>query len=392
MLNFSFCSPTKFVFGKGMENSVGELISDLKATKVLIHYGEGSVVRSGLLDRVKASLVSKGIQFVELGGVKPNPRAEMVYKGIEMAKVEKVDFILAVGGGSVIDSAKSIAAGALYDGDFWDIILDNSIMIGALPVGCVLTIPAAGSEGSPISVITKEDEALKRRIRHESLRPAFAVLNPELTATLPDYQIACGAVDIMAHIMERYFSNTEGVDLSDRLCESVLVTIVKAAPELMKDRNNYDAAANMMWAGTLAHNGLCGMGRQEDWGSHDIEHELSGLYDVAHGAGLAVIFPAWMKYVYKANVMKFAQFAFRVFGCQIDFDKPETTALMGIAKLEEFYRSLGLTTNLIQLGARIEDIPLLASKVKRNNGTKCGYFNPLDTTDIERIYEIACEQ
>ena len=288
MNNFNFYSPTYFVFGKERENETGKYVSRFGGKKVLIHYGSGSVVRSGLLDRVKKSLQESSIAFCELGGVVPNPRSGLVYKGVEICKNEKVDFILAVGGGSVIDSAKAIALGAVYDGDFWD-FYNGKRVEKALPVATILTLTAAGSEGSTGSVITHENGMLKRAANSDLLRPVFSILNPELTCSLPPYQTACGATDMMAHVMERYFTNTKNVEITDRLCEGILLTIINETPKVLADPNNYDARANLMWAGMVAHNDICGVGREQDWSSHNLEHELSGLYDVAHGAGLSVM-------------------------------------------------------------------------------------------------------
>ena len=296
MNNFNFYSPTEFVFGKGRENDCGEYVKKYGGSKVLIVYGGQSAVKSGLLDRVKASLEKNGIEYYALGGVKPNPRDTLVYQGIDIARKEGLDFILAVGGGSVIDTSKAIAIGVPYEGDFWD-FYSGKHATKALPVGTVLTIAAAGSEGSGDSVITKEDGMLKRGTGSDVLRPKFSVMNPELTQTLPAYQTACGATDIMAHVFERYFTNTKEVEITDRLCAAVLMTMVKETPRVIADPDNYEARANIMWAGTVAHTNLVGVGREQDWNSHGIEHELSALYDCAHGAGLAVIMPAWMDFV-----------------------------------------------------------------------------------------------
>ncbi|MBP5305599.1 MAG: iron-containing alcohol dehydrogenase, partial [Lachnospiraceae bacterium] len=286
MDNFTFYSPTYFAFGKDTESMAGDLVKRFGGSKVLIHYGGGSVVRSGLLDRVKKSLENAGIGYVELGGVKPNPRSGLVYEGIDLCKKENVDFILAVGGGSTIDSAKAIAAGVVYDGDFWDFYMGKTIE-KALPVGTILTIAAAGSEGSPDSVITKEEGMFKRGASGDAIRPKFSILNPALTQTLPPYQTAAGITDIMAHLHERYLTNTKDVEVTDRLIEGLLLTMIHEAPRVIADPNNYEARANIMWAGMMAHNNAVGVGRSQDWNSHNIEHELSALYDCAHGAGLA---------------------------------------------------------------------------------------------------------
>ncbi|OPZ88860.1 MAG: NADH-dependent butanol dehydrogenase A [Firmicutes bacterium ADurb.Bin419] len=388
MDQFNFYSPTEFIFGNDRENECGELVKKHKGTKVLIHYGTGSVVKSGLLDRVRKSLEAKGVPYVELGGVKPNPRDTKVYEGIEICRKEKVDFILSVGGGSTIDSAKAIAVGALYDGDFWDFYSRIAEIKKALPIGTILTIAAAGSEGSGASVITKEEGMLKRDAGSDLMRPKFSILNPSLTMSLPAYQTACGATDIMAHVFERYFTNTKEVEITDRLCESVLITMVNETPKVIENPKDYGARANIMWAGTVAHTDLLGVGRSQDWNSHMIEHELSGLYDCAHGAGLAVIMPAWMEYVYKHDVMRFAQMAVRVWGCEMNFENPEETALKGIKAFRRFLHEIGMPINFEQIGAKEEDIPVLVDKFGIGNG-KTGGFVSLSAEDITNIYRIA---
>lgn len=390
MENFTFYSPTYFVFGKEKETETGHYVKRFGGSKVLIHYGGGSVVRSGLLDRVKASLDKEGISYVELGGVKPNPRSGLVYEGIELCRKEQVDFVLAVGGGSTIDSAKAIAAGTVYDGDFWD-FYQGKVIEEALPVGTILTIAAAGSEGSPDSVITKEEGVFKRGATGEAIRPAFSILNPELTQTLPPYQTACGSTDIMAHVFERYFTNTTDVEITDRLCEGILLTMVKEVPRVMADPNNYEARANIMWAGMVAHNNICGVGRTQDWASHGIEHELSSVYDCAHGAGLAVVFPAWMRYNVEHNTMRFAQAATRIWGCQMDFENPMTTALAGIEAFKSFLRSIGMPVSFEELGAKEEDIQAMAEKCCYGDGGSgtVGSYVELKQEDVENIYRLA---
>ena len=388
MDNFDFYSPTEFVFGRGREKETGRYVKKYGGRRVLIHYGSGSAVKSGLLETVKRSLEEEGLYYTELGGVKPNPRDTLVYEGTEICRREGIDFILAVGGGSCIDSSKAIAAGVFYEGDFWELYLRKSEIKKALPVGTVLTIAAAGSEGSSSSVITKESEGLKRSVNSALIRPVFSVLNPELTFSLPPYQTACGAADIMAHVLERYFTNTEEVEITDRLCEAVLITMVKEAPIAVREPENYGARANIMWAGTVAHNNSLGVGRSQDWNSHAIEHELSGRYDVAHGAGLAVIMPAWMEFVMKRGVMRFAQLAVRVFGCEMNFEAPEVTAKAGIDAFRKFLHGLGLPINLLELGATEEDIPALVEKQGVGDG-KTGGFVQLSSSDIEEIYKIA---
>ncbi|HRU97546.1 MAG TPA: iron-containing alcohol dehydrogenase [Ruminococcus sp.] len=387
MDNFQFWSPTEFVFGKGTENEAGKYVKKHGGTKVLLHYGGGSAIKSGLIDRVRKSLSDNGIEYVELGGVKPNPRDTLVYEGIDLCREEKVDFILSVGGGSVIDSSKAIAMGVPYDGDFWDFYTGKSPE-AALPVATILTIAAAGSEGSGDSVITKEEGGLKRGAGSDLIRPRFSIMNPELTCTLPPYQTASGATDIMAHVFERYFTNTEEVEITDRLCEAVLMTMIKETPRVIADPSNYQARANIMWAGTVAHTNIVGVGRQQDWNSHGIEHELSALYDCAHGAGLAVIMPAWMEFVYKHNVMRFAQAAVRVWGCKMDFENPEATALEGISRFRSFLHSIGMPINFEELGAKKEDIPALVEKFGIGDG-RTGGFVALSAADITEIYNIA---
>lgn len=387
MDNFNFYSPTEFVFGKDRENEAGKYVKKYGGTKVLIHYGSGSVIKSGLLDRVKKSLDNENIPYVELGGVQPNPRDTKIYEGIELCRKENVDFILSVGGGSCIDSSKGIAVGVPYDGDFWDFYATDLQPEKAIPIGTVLTIAAAGSEGSGSSVVTKEDGMLKRDTGGDCLRPLFSVLNPELTCTLPAYQTACGATDIMAHVFERYFTNTKEVEITDRLCEAVLMTMIKEVPRVIEQPDNYEARANIMWAGTVAHNDIVGVGRSQDWNSHGIEHELSGLYDCAHGAGLAVVMPAWMESVYKHDVMRFAQAAVRVWGCEMNFENPEETAVKGIKSFRKFLHEIGMPINFAELGAKAEDIPVLVEKM--GIAGKRGGFVPLSSDDVTAILTIA---
>ena len=391
MKNFVHQLPTKFLFGRGAENEVGREVRALGGTKVLIHYGGGSAVRSGLIDRVKKALDAENIGYVELGGVQPNPRDTMVYKGIALARREGVDFVLAVGGGSSIDSSKAIAHGLQYDGDFWDFFCGKAKPEKTTPLGVVLTMSAAGSESSNSCVITQESTRTKRGLRSELNRPRFAAMNPELAMTLPPYQIACGATDILAHIMERYFTCETEVDLTDRLCEGAMQAIIRAAKIAVKTPDSYDAQAQLMWGSTIAHNETLGVGRVSDFGSHQIEHELSALYDVPHGAGLAVVFPAWMRYQLSKNPMRFAQFAVRVYGCSMDFEHPERTALAGVEAHEAFLREIGMPVTLHELGARTEDIPALAAKTKKTNletMTTGGAF-PMTTQDVEAILHLA---
>lgn len=388
MNSFNFYSPTEFVFGQDTENQSGSLVRKYGGSRVLVHYGSGSAVRSGLLGRVTDSLERAGLTYILLGGVQPNPRDTKIREGIAICKQENIDFILSVGGGSCIDSSKAIALGALYDGDFWDFYGTGKPVERALPIGTVLTIAAAGSEGSGASVVTKEDGMEKRDTGSDLLRPKFSVLNPALMFTLPAYQTACGATDIMAHVFERYFTTTPEVEVTDRLCEAILLTMIKETPRVIEDPCNYDARANIMWAGTVAHNDIVGVGRAQDWNSHGIEHELSGLYDCAHGAGLAVVMPAWMEYVMDTDVMRFAQVAVRVWGCEMDYAHPENTARAGIRAFRTFLHNIGMPINFAELGAKEEDIPLLVEKLGIGDGVRNG-FRPLNAEDVTRIYQIA---
>ncbi|GHT46965.1 NADH-dependent alcohol dehydrogenase [Bacteroidia bacterium] len=391
MNNFRFWSPTEFVFGKNTVGNVGQLVKQYGGTKVLIHYGGQSAVKSGLLAQVESSLQNEFIEYVKLGGAQPNPVDTLVYEGIDLCRKENVNFVLAVGGGSVIDSAKAIAAGALYAGDFWNFFEGTVTINRALPVATVLTIPAAGSEGSPNMVITKTTAGkLKRGTGSPLLRPVFSIMDPVLTFTLPANQTAYGIADMMAHVMERYFTQTRGVEVTDRMCEAVLLAVVKEAPVVIREPENYEARANIMWAGTVAHNGICGVGREEDWATHGLEHELSALYGVAHGAGLAVMFPAWMKYVYTSGVDRFVQFAIRVWGIEDTGDKKEV-ALKGIQALKDFFSSLGLPVNFAQLGAKAADIDQLIDTLKINSRGSLGNFRKLDMKDARAIYTIAAE-
>lgn len=389
MNNFMFYSPTMFVFGRDTESRTGELVRKFKGTKALVVYGGGSVVRSGLLDRVRRSLAGAGVERVEIGGVQPNPTDTKVYEGIRLGRENGVDFLLPVGGGSVIDTAKAIAAGIPYDGDFWDFFEGRAVPRTALPVGVVLTIPAAGSEGSGNSVITKLDGLKKLSLRTpEVLRPAFAVMNPELTFTLPAWQTACGIVDMMAHIMERYFTNTTGTELTDRMCEGALRAIIGEAPKVMAQPDDYEARADIMWAGTVAHNGICGVGCEEDWASHFMEHEVSAVYDVSHGAGLAVIFPAWLTYMADHHPVKAAQYAERVWDVPSSGDL-RAVVLEGVARFKAFLRSIGMPVTFKELGIDNPDITLLVDKLHANKGPLVGNYVRLDREATAGIYRLA---
>ena len=388
MNNFVFHAPTEFVFGRDTEMQVGTLVRKYGAGKVMIVYGGGSVVRSGLLGRVQASLQQAGVEYVELGGVQPNPVDTKVYEGIELCRNERPDMLLAVGGGSVIDTAKAIAVGTPYEGDFWDFYCGKAKPEQAMKVGVVLTIPAAGSEGSGNTVITKVATLQKLGLRMpQLLRPCFSIMNPELTYTLPPYQTASGIVDMMAHIMERYFSNTQGVEISDRLAEGILKAIITEAPRVMQHPEDYDARANLMWSGMVAHNDTCSLGREEDWTSHAMEHELSALYGVTHGAGLAVVFPAWMTWMVAHNPGKIAQYAIRVWDVPTS-DDLQQVALEGIRRLKAFFTSLGMPVTLKELGVEHPDIPRLVEGLHRNKGAVTGSYVKLTAKETTEIYEL----
>ena len=388
MKDFNYCAPTRVIFGKNTELEVGKALKNAGATRVLMQYGGGSIKKSGLYDRVVKAIRDEGIELFELGGVQPNPHLSLVRKAIEIVREQKIDYLLAVGGGSAIDSTKATAVGAVYDGDVWDFYCGKAVPKKAMPVGVVLTIPAAGSEGSNSSVITNEDGWIKRGLGCDLTRPAFAIYNPELTYSLPAYQTAAGATDIMAHIMERYFTNEPDVDMTDRLCESVLKTIIRQAPVAVKEPDNYVARAEMMWASTVAHNDFLSCFRVGDWSSHQLSHELSGMYDATHGAALAVAFPAWMTYVYKHDVQRFCRFAVEVMGVELDFFHPEETALKGIAALRAFFKSIGMPTTLSELGVPEDKLDVLADKVKRGADGTTGQFVKLTRDDCLKIYQL----
>ena len=388
MNDFDFYSPTYFVFGRGREAEVGTYVKKFGGSRVLVLYGGQSAKKSGLLDRVRASLTGAGLHTAELGGVKPNPRSGLVYEGIDLCRKEGIDFLLAVGGGSVIDTAKAIAIGVPYEGDFWD-FFSGKVPEKALPVGTVLTIAASGSEGSPDSIITNEKTLDKNSAEADCLRPCFSILDPALTESLPPYQTACGVTDIMAHAFERYFTNTEDVEVTDRLLEGVLLTMLHEGPRVMADPHDYGAWANIMWAGMVCHNDMMGVGRKQDWNSHHLEHVLSALYDCAHGAGLAVIMPAWMRYCADHHDgLRMAQMAVRVFGCQMDFADPRRTALEGIAAFRAFLKSMGMPLTFAEIGADPADIPKLVEMNHVGGGVTGGYVG-LTSDAIREIYEIA---
>lgn len=391
MENFRFYSPTEFVFGKNAEREVGKMLLKHQATRVLVHFGGGSIIQSGLLDRVESAMKAVGLHYVLFGGAVPNPRSGLVYQGIALARSERIDFVLAVGGGSAIDSAKAIALGAAYPGDFWDLYDGKAKIVAGLPVGVVLTIPAAGSEASASAVITHEKGMLKRGVLSDFNRPKFAIINPELTYTLPPYQTAAGVTDMMAHIFERYLTPSKAVELTDQLCEATLRAIVAAARVAMREPKNYEARATICWAGTIAHNGSLGVGRIEDWSTHGLEHELSALYDVTHGAGLAVMFPAFMKHTLDVDVERYRRLAVTVWGIQDDAADPKRVALAGIAAFEAFLTEIGMPTTFIGIGAKQEDIETLLDKLEINRGKTIGSFMKLTRSDCRNIYLLACK-
>lgn len=391
MNDFNYYAPTKVVFGKGAEQNVGKLVKEQNCKKVLIHYGSGSARRSGLLDRIKAIFEKEGIAYTELGGVVPNPRLSLVYEGIGLCKKENVDFILAVGGGSVIDSAKAIGYGVANEGDVWDFFDFKRKPTACLPIGTVLTIAAAGSEMSGSCVITKEEGGMKRGCTTDYSRLKFAVLNPELTMTLPPYQTACGCTDILMHTMERYFNHSENMELTDGISEALMRTVIRNAKILVKEPENYDARAEVMWAGSLSHNGLTGCGTDGgDWATHKLEHELGGMFDVAHGAGLAAIWGSWARYVCGERIDRFVQFAERV----MDVTPQETeqkTAEAGIAAMEDFYREIKMPTSLAELGIAPTDeqIRELAEKCNAAVRGNLGKVKHLNVEDMIAIYTAA---
>lgn len=391
MNSFNYYTPTKVIFGRGAQDKVGEMVRAQGCKRVLIHYGMGSVKRSGLLDSVKSSLDAENIAYTELGGVVPNPRLSLVYKGIELVKSEGVDFILAVGGGSAIDSAKAIGYGAANEGDVWDFYDRRRVPKACLPIGVVLTIAAAGSEMSDSSVITKDEGGIKRGCNSDLCRPVFALLNPELTMTLPDYQTACGCTDILMHTMERYFTSKGNMEITDSIAEGLMRTVIKNAKILVENPKDYDARAEIMWASSLSHNGLTGCGNGGgDFASHGLEHELGGMFDVAHGAGLAAVWGSWARYVYKDCLDRFYKFAVNVMGVENSISKEET-ALKGIEKTEDFFRQINMPVNMRELGINPTDeqIKELAHKCAAAAGGSKGSARVLHEEDMLAIYEMA---
>lgn len=388
MFGFNYYTPTKVVFGKDTELKVADLIREFGGTKVLIHYGGGSVIRSGLMQRVTDTLDGAGIQYVMLGGAVPNPHLGLVYEGIELCRKEGIDFLLAVGGGSAIDSAKAIGYGVTNEGDVWDFYDRKRDVQACLPLGVILTLAATGSEMSDSSVITKEEGLVKRGYSSDHGRPKFAIMNPELTMTLPDYQTACGCTDIMMHTMERYFTNGGNMEITDSMAEGLLRTVKTNAQILAKDPKNYDARAEVMWAGSLAHNGLTGCGNDGgDWMTHMLEHEMGGLYDVAHGAGLAAIWGSWARYVYKNCLPRFKRYAINVMGVE-SAGTDEEIALKGIEAMEDFYRSINMPTNMRELGISPteEELKDMAHKCSVSVGGASGSARVLNEEDMLAIY------
>ena len=380
------------VFGSESEEKVAMLVRMYGGSRVLVHYGGQSAIRSGLLDKICGLLADDGLFVEQLGGVVPNPRLSKVNEGIALCRRQGIDFILAVGGGSVIDSAKAIAYGTVYEGDVWDFYVGKAQAVSCLPVALVLTIPAAGSEMSEASVITNEDGDVKLGYSNDISRPKFAIMNPERTFTLPPYQTAAGVTDMMMHTMERYFSHDDDMTLTDALAEAVLRTLKDCVYAVLRQPDDYRNRAQIMWGGRVAHNGLTGCGMRDDWATHQLEHELSGMFDVTHGAGLAAIWPSWARYVCHENISRFVKFAVNVMGIPNDFTDPEGTALRGIEAMEMFYRSIGMPVNIHELiGREITDdeIREMVRKCSRDYTATTGSFKVLDAADMEAIYRLA---
>ncbi len=392
MKDFKYYTPTEVVFGEQSEEQVARLVKKYGGTKVLVHYGGKSAERSGLLDKICGLLKEGGIDYVKLGGVVPNPRLSKAQEGIELCRWEGVDFILAVGGGSVIDSAKCIAYGVPYLGDVWDFYLGKASATEMLPVACVLTIPAAGSEMSEASVITNEEGDVKLGYSNDLSRPKFAIMNPRRTFTLPPYQTAAGVTDMLMHTLERYFTKDDDMDLTTDIAEAILRRMKTAVYDVLKDPENYRQRAQIMWGGSVAHNGLTGCGVTDDWATHQLEHELSGMFDVTHGAGLSAIWPSWARYVMHENLNRFVRFAVNVMDVPNDFTDPETTALKGIEAMERFYHDIGMPVNIKELIGRDitdEEIKEMTRKCSRDYTATCGQFKILKADDMEAIYKMA---
>ena len=392
MKDFNYYAPTEVVFGKKSEEQVAALVKKYGGTKVLVHYGGKSAVKSGLLDKVCNLLKAGGVDYVSLGGVVPNPRLSLAQQGIDLCRKEGVDFILAVGGGSVIDSSKCIGYGVPYEGNVWDFYLGKATPTKMLPIACVLTIPAAGSEMSESSVITNEDGDVKLGYSNNLSRPKFAIMNPCRTFTLPPYQTAAGVTDMMMHTMERYFTKDDDMDLTTDIAEAMLRSMKDAVFAVLKNPEDYRYRAQIMWGGSLMHNGLTGCGVSDDWATHQLEHELSGMFDVTHGAGLAAVWPSWARYVMHENLSRFVRFAVNVMDVPNDFTNPEATALKGIEAMERFYHAIGMPINIKELiGKEIsdEEIKEMVRKCSRDYQRTCGCLKVLQAADMETIYKMA---
>ena len=392
MKDFNYYAPTEVVFGKKSEEQVAALVKKYGGTKVLVHYGGKSAVKSGLLDKVCNLLKASGVDYVSLGGVIPNPRLSLAQQGIDLCRKEGVDFILAVGGGSVIDSSKCIGYGVPYEGNVWDFYLGKATPTKMLPIACVLTIPAAGSEMSESSVITNEDGDVKLGYSNNLSRPKFAIMNPCRTFTLPPYQTAAGVTDMMMHTMERYFTKDDDMDLTTDIAEAMLRSMKDAIFAVLKNPEDYRYRAQIMWGGSLMHNGLTGCGVSDDWATHQLEHELSGMFDVTHGAGLAAVWPSWARYVMHENLSRFVRFAVNVMDVPNDFTNPEATALKGIEAMERFYHAIGMPINIKELiGKEIsdEEIKEMVRKCSRDYQRTCGCLKVLQAADMETIYKMA---
>lgn len=392
MQNFKYYAPTYVAFGKDTQRQVADLIKKYGGTKVLLHYGGQSAIKSGLLPQVEADLKAAGIEYVALGGVVPNPRVSLVRKGIEICREQGINFILAVGGGSVIDSSKAISSGTFFDGDVWDLYLKKDKATKYIPLGCILTIPAAGSEMSDGSVITNEDGGLKKDYCVDEFRCKFAIMNPELTYTLPAWQTACGATDMMMHTMERYFTTADDMEVTNVLAESILKVVMQQAPIALKNPTDYNSRAQIMWAGSLAHNDLTGCGAIGDWATHNLEHELSGMFDVSHGAGLAAVWGSWARYTRHNNLARFVRFAVNVMGVTQDFHSDENTAEAGIQAMERFFESIGMPTNIHDLiGREITDAEIeeMADKCSNGGTSTIGGLQVLKKEDMIAIYKMA---
>ncbi len=389
MDNFIFTNTTKLVFGRGTEEQTGEMIRQYSdCRKILLVYGSERIKKDGLFERVAASVRAQGIEITELGGVKPNPRLSLVYKGIELCRREGISFILAVGGASAIDTAKAIGVGVPYEGDVWDFFLNKAAPQATLPTAAVCTIPAAGSESSLSAVITNEEGGLKKSINLDLIRPVFSILNPELTYSLPPYQIGCGVVDMLTHVMERYFTNTAEVDVTDRLCEALMKSIIVNGVKTYQNPTDYAARAEIFWAGAVAHNGSLNVGREQDWASHRIGIELSGKYDLAHGASLSIVFPAWMRYVYRHDIDRFVQFAVRVWDVDIAFAKKEEIVEEAIRRMCAFFRQLGMPITLAEAGIPTDGFEEMADKATFGDTIPVGHFVPIGRQAMIEIYKL----